>query len=105
MPIPALYRGLPFSTAANFALVTKTKTIPFLVEAWMAASRPFRSDDIVETVDQGFSYLFDLEHERLIAAWGGSLGEASCSMTAAMAASRRWGSIGLGVQPFMPAAR
>ena len=74
MPIPALYRGLPFSTAANFALVTKTKTIPFLVEAWMAASRPFRSDDIVETVDQGFSYLFDLGHQRLIAAWGLSAG-------------------------------
>jgi hypothetical protein len=74
MPVPTLYRGLPFSTAADFALVMKTKTIPFLVDVWMAASRPSRSGDVVETIDQGFSYLFDLQHERLIAAWGMSNG-------------------------------
>jgi hypothetical protein len=74
MTIPAIYRDLPPTTAADFAVSMTSKVIPFLIDVWIDASRASRSDDIVETLDQGFSYLFDLEHERLIAAWGLSSG-------------------------------
>jgi hypothetical protein len=74
MAVPVIYKGLPSATAADFATTIKTKIIPFLVDVWMEASRPSRSDDVVETHDHGFSYLFDLSHERLIAAWGPSSG-------------------------------
>lgn len=74
MGIPVIYRDLPALPAAHFEAAVQTKLIPFLVEAWMEASLPSRSDDVVETRDQGFSYLFDLGHERLIAAWGPSSG-------------------------------
>ncbi len=49
--------------------------IAFLVEAWADAyARTTPSPDIVETTCGGFSYLFDVRGERLVAAWGVSHG-------------------------------
>jgi hypothetical protein len=73
-PWPQIYRGIPQPTPAEFPLVVTTQIIPFLVDAWLTDSRRSRSDDIVETRAAGFSYLFDLAYERLIAAWGISSG-------------------------------
>lgn len=51
------------------------KIIPCLVEIWLEDySRICRASDIVETRASGFSYLFDIRAERLIAAWGISTG-------------------------------
>jgi hypothetical protein len=49
--------------------------IPYLVDLWLDDyERTARDCHAVETTASGFSYLFDLEHERLIAAWGVSRG-------------------------------
>ena len=51
---------------------------PILVEAWLNDyCRVIHHivDDVVETKDEGFSYLFDIAAERLIAAWGLSKGK------------------------------
>ncbi|HEY4030832.1 MAG TPA: hypothetical protein VGM25_10840 [Caulobacteraceae bacterium] len=74
MPVPALYQGLPFATGSDFALVAREKLIPFLVDAWLRASSASCSDSVVAVSVEGFDYLFDVEHQRLIAAWGFSGG-------------------------------
>ena len=49
---------------------------PILVEAWLNDyCRVTPTYDAVETKDEGFSYLFDIAAERLIAAWGLSKGK------------------------------
>ena len=49
--------------------------IPYLVDVWLDAyTRTTWSTNIVETTVTEFSYLFDIENERLIAAWGVSQG-------------------------------
>lgn len=49
--------------------------VPYLVDVWLDDyERTTRDGDIVETTSSGFSYLFDVKHERLIAAWGVSGG-------------------------------
>ena len=51
------------------------KVVPYLVEVWLADyARTTAIADIVETRAAGFSYLFDIQAERLIAAWGTSRG-------------------------------
>jgi hypothetical protein len=51
------------------------RVIPALVDAWLDDyTRSSPSANIVETTAGGFSYLFDIAHERLIAAWGISRG-------------------------------
>ena len=51
------------------------RVVPYLVDVWLDDyQRTTRSSEIVETQSAGFSYLFDIEHERLIAAWGISQG-------------------------------
>jgi len=50
--------------------------IPFLSQVWLNDyTRYHRHSDIVETTTAGFSYLFDIARERLIAAWGVSAGK------------------------------
>jgi DNA/RNA non-specific endonuclease len=71
MPVPAIYNGLPRLSAGDPAAA---RVVPSLVEIWLTASGPTASDNIVETRAVGFSYLFDLGYERLIAAWGVSAG-------------------------------
>jgi hypothetical protein len=54
------------------------KVVPYLVEVWLAGyARTTAVADIVETRAAGFSYLFDIQAERLIAAWGISRGRSS----------------------------
>jgi hypothetical protein len=54
------------------------EVIPYLVSVWLDDyDRLSPKNNIVETTTQGFSYLFDLEHERLIAAWGISKGKST----------------------------
>ena len=51
------------------------KVVPYLVDVWLDDyARSNQNADIVETTDSGFSYLFDIARERLIAAWGISKG-------------------------------
>jgi hypothetical protein len=57
------------------AVVTSTLA-PCLVKAWLDDYGRVVSDyDVVETKDEGFSYLFDISAQRLIAAWGLSKGK------------------------------
>jgi hypothetical protein len=63
----------PRSPNAGFT----NKIVPYLVEVWLDDyARTSRKADIVETTVSGFSYLFDLNPDRLrlIAAWGMSQG-------------------------------
>lgn len=61
----------PNSPAAGFA---KT-VVPYLVDVWLEDyARHTRSANIVETSHADFAYLFDVESERLISAWGISAG-------------------------------
>jgi DNA/RNA non-specific endonuclease len=47
------------------------EVVPFLVDIWVADyARTTRDSEIVETTVGRFSYLFDVEQQRLIAAWG-----------------------------------
>jgi hypothetical protein len=56
--------------------VVTSRLAPCLVETWLNDyGRLTREYDVVETKDQGFSYLFDISAERLIAAWGLSKGK------------------------------
>jgi hypothetical protein len=49
---------------------------PLLVGLWARDySRGAPHCDLLETTDSGFSYLFDVETERLVAAWGVSRGK------------------------------
>ena len=49
--------------------------IDFLVMSWIDEyARVTPSPDVVQTTCGGFSYLFDVRSERLIAAWGASRG-------------------------------
>lgn len=49
--------------------------VPYLVEVWLDDyARGASAMDVVETTASNFSYLFDIQAERLIAAWGISLG-------------------------------
>ena len=49
--------------------------IPYLVEVWLDDyARSAATTDVVETTSSEFSYLFDIEAARLIAAWGISRG-------------------------------
>ncbi|MFL5579668.1 MAG: DNA/RNA non-specific endonuclease [Gemmatimonadaceae bacterium] len=52
-----------------------THVLPYLIDTWLEDyARGAASDGVVETKSSGFSYLFDVGHERLIAAWGISRG-------------------------------
>jgi len=57
-------------------VVAASRLAPCLVEIWLNDySRVASEYDVVETKDEGFSYLFDISAERLIAAWGVSKGK------------------------------
>lgn len=56
--------------------VVVSQLAPVLVQAWLNDyGRVTPEYDVVETKDAGFSYLFDIEAQRLIAAWGLSKGK------------------------------
>jgi hypothetical protein len=72
---PGLDAALRQMTAANAEATFSNEVIPSLVKVWVddyALTTP--GSEIVETSVEGFSYLFDLKEERLIAAWGISRG-------------------------------
>lgn len=53
-----------------------SRLAPYLVQAWLSDyGRVTPEYDAVETKDAGFSYLFDIAAQRLIAAWGLSTGK------------------------------
>jgi hypothetical protein len=65
----------------NYAALTApigadaSAAVPILVDLWLSDyCGRWDSQDIVETSTSGFSYLFDIGAERLIAAWGISHG-------------------------------
>jgi hypothetical protein len=62
-------------TLADSASIFSAKVVPELVGLWLADYDPMgQCQDIVETTAANFSYLFDVENGRLIAAWGISRG-------------------------------
>lgn len=68
---PGLDLLLPRLTPASSATMFARQVVPILQRAWLEDyGRTTRSSDVVETTAGGFSYLFDIAHERLIAAWG-----------------------------------
>jgi hypothetical protein len=77
---PNLSRLVSSATEAKLA----ERVVPYLVDVWLADYARYASgDDIVETRVAGFSYLFDVAAERLIAAWGISQGRHSGARDAA----------------------
>jgi hypothetical protein len=71
--LAAIVQGL--KPPLNDAVVT-SRLAPCLVQSWLNDyGRVNDTYDVVETKDQGFSYLFDIATERLIAAWGLSKGK------------------------------
>jgi hypothetical protein len=71
--LAALLQGLrpPLTDA-----VVTSRLAPCLVQTWLNDYGCVTGEyDVVETRDQGFSYLFDISAERLIAAWGLSKGK------------------------------
>jgi hypothetical protein len=67
----SVMESIPDGDAGDALLATVT---PYLVDEWLAEPDEDYSDDVVETSVSGFSYLFDVGYERLIAAWGISRG-------------------------------
>lgn len=68
---PQLARLIAGATAANGELLFNTRAIPYLVAVWLNDyERGVTHSAIVETSVRTFSYLFDVDAERLIAAWG-----------------------------------
>lgn len=56
--------------------VVSNQLAPLLIDLWLADyCKVAPAYDVVETKDQGCSYLFDVAAERLIAAWGLSSGK------------------------------
>ena len=52
-----------------------TEVIPYLIDEWLIDyDRVTPENEIVETTSSNFSYLFDIESGRLLAAWGISQG-------------------------------
>jgi hypothetical protein len=52
--------------------------IPYLIDVWLAQYWiKVKTSDVVETRHDGCSYIFDVQHERLIAAWAISSGRHS----------------------------
>jgi hypothetical protein len=63
-------------TPGAFQVPFAKHVVPYLIQTWLDDyCRTTDSDDIVETKSDGFSYLFDVQHGRLIAAWGMSHGK------------------------------
>jgi len=49
--------------------------IPYLIEVWLARySMKTEAPDLIETTQHGCSYIFDVHHQRLVAAWAMSRG-------------------------------
>lgn len=72
---PELPSLIPCATGDAAQSVLFERVVPYLVEVWLADYRRWTPcNDIVETTSSGFSYLFDVQHERLLAAWGISRG-------------------------------
>lgn len=72
---PQLTHLIVRMTSDNSEAIFRKKVIPYLVDVWLADYERFaKKTDIVETTVSGFSYLFDIAAERLIAAWGISKG-------------------------------
>jgi len=62
-------------TAAAAEVRLSNEVVPRLVELWLGEyGRTTDSGEIVETTVDSFTYLFDIQAERLIAAWGISRG-------------------------------
>jgi hypothetical protein len=68
-----IYPTTRAATTGDAPRIFATQVVPQLVDIWLAASSGL-SGDVVETTSANFSYLFDIENERLIAAWGISRG-------------------------------
>ena len=73
---PGLDTLLSKMTPASAPTTFAREVIPRLTRAWLEDyDRSTKTSDVVQTsAGTGFSYLFDIQHERLIAAWGISQG-------------------------------
>jgi hypothetical protein len=75
---PGLDTLLLKMTAPSSEEKFSNEVIPSLVKIWVDDYvRTAQASEIVETTVEGFSYLFDIKEERLIAAWGISRGRHS----------------------------
>jgi hypothetical protein len=75
---PGLDTILQRMDATSAEAQLSTEIIPRLVDIWVEDyMRTAAATDVVETTVEGLSYLFDIETQRLIAAWGISRGRQS----------------------------
>src|SRR5579864_2113695 len=73
-----LNRILPRLSHASAAAALSDKVAPLLVQLWADDyGRRVASCRLLETSTGGFSYLFDMSTERLVAAWGISRGKSA----------------------------
>ena len=71
----AVHAALPALPASAPETTFTDRVVPLLVDAWLHEyNHHTPSLDVVEVAVGGFCFLFDLKHERLIAAWGVSHG-------------------------------
>ena len=75
---PKLASLVSGASGAAAATTFDQQVVPYLVQVWLDDyTQASASNDIVETTTDGFSYLFDVQRGRLIAAWGISRGRHS----------------------------
>lgn len=71
--LKALMANMAHSSSGN---LFTAEIVPYLISLWLDDyARITAKNHVIETTTYGFSYLFDLQHERLIAAWGISRGK------------------------------
>jgi hypothetical protein len=72
---PGLSGLLKGMTPASSSQVFEKRVIPYLVETWLSDyDRATARNQVVASTLDDFTYLFDIAHSRLIAAWGISRG-------------------------------
>ena len=72
---PGLAGLLQGMTTASSAHVFEKRVIPYLVDTWLSDyDRATKKSEVVATTLDDFTYLFDVAHGRLVAAWGISRG-------------------------------
>jgi hypothetical protein len=70
--LPGLLQGI---TTASSGQIFEKRVIPYLVDTWLSDyDRATRNSEVLATTLDEFTYLFDIAHGRLVAAWGISRG-------------------------------
>lgn len=74
--MPRYYHGIVSRFSAGTTHETiEAEVVPLLIELWLSDyDSSFPNSEVVEVTTAGFTYLFDIAAQRLIAAWGFSRG-------------------------------